>query len=200
MALDRIGKILVIDDDASLHGDFMSVLGASAGESAANSLSELEARMFGSANMPVRQSFDLAFASQGQEGVELARAAHQAGSPFMLAFVDMRMPPGWDGLRTIQELWAADPHVQVVICTAHGDYSWESALHKLDGSERLLVIKKPFDPVEVWQAARMFCAKWKLSRDAESRFANLERTLAECAGLLSSAGLSQPGRARQDRA
>ena len=184
-------KILVIDDEPSLHVDFRRVLGAPDPRGAATEFDSIEASLFGEQAAPSPQCFELAFAHQGADGVELARAAADS-LPFAVAFVDMRMPPGWDGLRTVQELWAVDPRVQVVICTAYADYSWESALRQLNARDRLLIIKKPFDPVEVWQAASMFSAKWSLAREAESRLAALERMLGECSAALSAKTLSQP--------
>ena len=61
----------------------------------------------------------------------MARAALERGQPYAMAFVDMRMPPGWDGLKTIEELWKVDPDVQVVICSAHTDYDWSEVVERL---------------------------------------------------------------------
>ena len=61
----------------------------------------------------------------------------EQGRPFALAFIDMRMPPGWDGLETIEHLWTVDPDVQVVICTAYSDYSWSDMLTRLGRSDQL---------------------------------------------------------------
>jgi CheY-like chemotaxis protein len=185
-------KVLVIDDEPSLHADFLSVLGADDARGATTALDSLEASIFEGRTAPVRHTFDLFFSHQGEEGVNLARVARADGSPFAVAFVDMRMPPGWDGLRTVQELWAVDPQVQVVICTAHADYSWDAALRQLEARDRQLIVKKPVDPVEVWQAASMLSAKWSLAREAESKFAELERTLRECLEALAALTLSQP--------
>ncbi len=77
----------------------------------------------------------------------------------------MRMPPGWDGVQTIQRLWEVDPNVQVVICTAYSDYSWEEISKKLGLTDRLLILKKPFDPVEITQIATSLSEKWSLNAD-----------------------------------
>ena len=82
-----------------------------------------------------------------------SRAAGEARH-YALAFVDMRMPPGWDGLETIERLWAVDPHVQVVICSAHSDYDWTDFVERLGLTDKLLVLKKPFEPIEVLQCAQ----------------------------------------------
>ena len=102
-----------------------------------------------------------------------------AGKPFAMAFVDMRMPPGWDGVETIERLWAVDPLVQVVICTAYADHPWEEVMARLDVRDRLLVVKKPFDVIEVSQLARTLTAKWDLARQSESQIEGLARAVDE---------------------
>jgi diguanylate cyclase (GGDEF)-like protein len=91
----------------------------------------------------------------------------------------MRMPPGWDGLQTIQRLWEADPQLEVVICTAYSDYSWEEILQKLGMTDRLLILKKPFDPAEVSQLAASLSEKWTLKKQAAMKLAEMERMVQE---------------------
>lgn len=170
-------RILLIDDMPGIHSDFRKIL-----EPAQTSaLDAVEAALFGdtSPQSDAPQAFALESAYQGEEGFQKAMAASQAGQPFSLAFVDMRMPPGWDGVQTIQELWKFDPRLQVVICTAYSDTSWESVLGTLKLSDRLLILKKPFDAIEVQQLARMLTDKWRLERLAERERATLEEAVAE---------------------
>ena len=92
--------ILVIDDNVSIHEDFRKILAPPA---ESDSLSQARAALFGEApTLPSKVHYELDFASPGREGFGLAQSAHQAGNPYALAFVDMRMPPGWDGLETIE--------------------------------------------------------------------------------------------------
>lgn len=170
-------RILLIDDMPGIHSDFRKIL-----EPAQTSaLDAVEAALFGDTTPQshAQQAFELESAYQGEEGFQKAMAASQAGQPFSLAFVDMRMPPGWDGVQTIQELWKFDPRLQVVICTAYSDTSWESVLGTLKLSDRLLILKKPFDAIEVQQLARMLTDKWRLERLAERERATLEEAVAE---------------------
>src|SRR2546430_2080575 len=95
--------------------------------------------------------------------------------PYAMAFIDMRMPPGWDGLETIQRLWQIDPHVQVVICSAHSDYDWTEVVARLDHSDKLLVIKKPFEPIEVLQCANALTRKWDNERTLRRQVDHLEQ-------------------------
>ena len=112
---------------------------------------------------------------QGKEGFEKAAAAVAVGKPYHLAFVDMRMPPGWDGVETIQKLWTADPKLHVVICSAYSDYSWEKIISALGTTDRLLILKKPFDELEVRQIATALTAKWLATTQAQVKFAELDQ-------------------------
>ncbi len=171
-------RILLIDDNAAIHGDFRKVLGAEAGDLARNELAVLEADLFGEARKaPTRPNFEIDSAYQGQEGVEMARNAIAEGFPYAMAFIDMRMPPGWDGLQTIEALWAVDPDVQVVICSAHTDYDWSEVVERLQHSDRLLVLRKPAEPIEVLQCATALSRKWYNERLVREQMERLEQVI-----------------------
>lgn len=122
MEATSVKRILVIDDNRAIHADFRKIL-CQSGD--AGAIDQAAAALFGQpqASSPVRQ-YELEFACQGQEGLARVCESLEAGRPFALAFIDMRMPPGWDGLQTIEAIWKKDPDLQVVICTAYSDYSW----------------------------------------------------------------------------
>lgn len=169
-------RILLIDDMPSIHDDFRKILVAAP---VVGDLDEVEAALFGEAAPLPFDSFELDSAYQGCEGVAMVEAAVQAGQPYAMAFVDMRMPPGWDGVETIERLWRVDPQVQIVICTAYSDRSWEEMLARLDVRDRLLIVKKPFDIIEVSQLARTLTAKWALARQAAQQISSLEEAVKE---------------------
>jgi signal transduction histidine kinase len=172
-------RILIVDDNLAIHDDFRKVLGGSS--AAKHGLLEAEAALFGDAApapVPVI-GFEIESAHQGREGLEKVRLARAAGKPFALVFVDMRMPPGWDGIETIVHLWKEDPELQVVICTAYSDYSWNEISARLGVSNNLVVLKKPFDNVEVLQLAHAFTRKWELNREAQLKVGELTRMVAQ---------------------
>ncbi len=171
-------RILVIDDNQAIHGDFIKILGP--GPDAESEFRAAERALLGEPSTPLaRQCFEIDTALQGQIGVELAQGAQRAGRPYALAFVDMRMPPGWDGLETIQRLWAVDPHVQVVICSAHSDYDWTEVVARLDHSDKLLVVKKPFEPIEVLQCANALTRKWQNEQALRRQVEDLEQVVED---------------------
>jgi two-component system, sensor histidine kinase and response regulator len=167
-------RILVIDDNKSIHEDFKKILCRG---SKRDQLAETEAEIFGE---QVRQielpEFTIDSAFQGQEGLRLIEKSLQENRPYAMAFVDVRMPPGWDGVETTAQIWQLYPDLQVVICTAYSDYSWEAMLLRLGYSDRLVILKKPFDPVEVLQLAIAMTEKWRLYQQTKQRLEDLEKT------------------------
>jgi signal transduction histidine kinase len=179
-------RILLIDDLPLIHDDFRKILAVQAAQ---DRLNLLESRLFGVAQREREHGFELDCALQGAQGVAMATAALEAQRPYALAFVDMRMPPGWDGVETITRLWQADSALQVVLCTAYSDYSWDDVLDRLDGHERLLVLKKPFDAIEVRQLASTLVEKWNLMRQAAWKMDTLESAVRSRTEELSRANL-----------
>jgi signal transduction histidine kinase len=114
-------------------------------------------------------------AYQGEEGVALAQRARHEGHDYQMAFVDVRMPPGLDGIETTRKLWEINPDLQVVICTAYSDYSWAQMVEKLGRSDRLVLLKKPFDTLEVVQLANTLTEKWHLLQLTHQKMDELEQ-------------------------
>jgi len=166
-------RILIIDDNQDIHRDFRKVIGGGLDDSGTLAAAEL-ALLGESSPTSVNPTFEVDSALQGQEGVARVQQALDDGRPYAMAFVDMRMPPGWDGLETIERLWAIDPDVQVVICSAHSDYDWSEVVARLNHSDKLLVVKKPFEAIEVIQCANALTRKWQNERIVRRQLESLE--------------------------
>ena len=171
-------RVLVIDDNPDIYKDFQTIL---LEEEDSAELNTLRAEVFGdNAGEPApRSKYELDFASQGKEGNTKVKQALSEDRPYELVFVDMRMPPDWDGLTTIEHIWKTDPNIQVVICTAYSDHSWEEITERLGRSESLLILKKPFDSAEVAQLASALTQKWILARQASMKTGQLEQMVEE---------------------
>jgi two-component system sensor histidine kinase/response regulator len=170
-------RILVVDDNRSIHSDFRKIL---VDEHTTDKARAMEAALFGEptdSRQAVR--FELDSAYQGKEGFEMVQRAVTEGRPYAMAFMDVRMPPGWDGIETTARIWEVDPEMQIVICTAYSDYSWDQMSKKLGQSDKLVILKKPFDNVEALQLATALTEKWHLARQAKSQFDNLEKLVEE---------------------
>ena len=165
-------RILLIDDTPSIHADFRKILMPPPVQT--QEMDAMEATLFGSETAPTRVTVELDSAYGGQEGLGKLKWALDQQRPYALAFVDMRMPEGWDGAQTIEHLWQADPRLQVVVCTAYSDYSWDELLDRLQAHDRVLILKKPFDNVEVQQMANTLLAKWDMTERASLQMNHLE--------------------------
>lgn len=132
-------RVLIVDDNPDIHADYRRVLDDAP---SVDPLAVTEAALFGETAATTRPcvSFELTHAHQGEEGYELA-GRNLDLRPFALAFVDMRMPPGWDGLETIKRLWQLDPRLQIVLCTAYSGYSWKEICDALVPGDRLVILK-----------------------------------------------------------
>jgi signal transduction histidine kinase len=179
---DKRFRVIVIDDNPDIFDIVCDIL---CGENAPHKLDEMETDLLGHNHSPYPAgsssmfNFELVSASQGKEGVERIQRACEEGDPFSLAFVDMRMPPGWDGLETIQHIWEIDPEIQTVICTAYSDYSWEEIVRYLGLTDNLLILKKPFDLAEVSQIAIAMTTKWMLEKQAALKMHDLEEMVKQ---------------------
>jgi len=181
--MSSIRRVLVVDDNPDIHEDFRKIL--TADDTLAGHLAKAEAEAIGTAAPgALLPRFELDCAHQGEEALARVTQAVETGRPYSLAFVDARMPPGWDGIETIGRLWQADPALQIVLCTAFADFSLREIARQLPRRDQLLVLKKPFDSLEVQQLAVALSEKWRLAREAQSNFASLEELVRARTGEL----------------
>jgi diguanylate cyclase (GGDEF)-like protein/PAS domain S-box-containing protein len=170
-------RILIVDDNPAIHEDFKKIL---APPPANDELDAMESSLFGESHpksLPEIYAVDSAF--QGQEALEMVRKSVQDANRYALAFIDMRMPPGWDGMETIEKIWQVDPDIQIVLCTAYSDYSWDVINQRFGSADCLLILKKPYDTIEVCQLASALLKKWHLARHAHLKLNQLKGMVAE---------------------
>ena len=173
---DQELRIIIIDDNPSIHEDFIKVLSLPEQYASFNDLdsqlfnnieSDIEVNLPPLDNNKYMPKFHFETALQGLEGIEKIQQAYSNGIRYALAFVDVRMPPGLDGVETIKRIWKIDPDIQIVVCTAYSDYSWEDTVENLSLNDNYLIIKKPFDKISVRQLACSLTRKWTLSHQAK---------------------------------
>ncbi|ADO73568.1 response regulator [Stigmatella aurantiaca] len=149
-------RILVIDDSESIHKDFQRILCPAPSE-CWDELAQMEATLFGppSDSPEEEDQFEVDSAFQGKEGVAKVKEALASGNPYVLAFLDYRMPPGWNGFETLRHLREVAPSLPVVLCSAYSDYSWEELVRNFaEETPPLMELKKPFKSHELHQLAR----------------------------------------------
>jgi diguanylate cyclase (GGDEF)-like protein len=166
-----------VDDNPSIHDDFRSILQF---DTESEALERARSALFGDASLiQAHEPFQVDCADQGQVALDLVQAANNAGRPYAVAFVDMRMPPGWDGLETIEQLWKVDAGLQVVVCTAYSDQPWGEIRERIGRTDKLLILQKPFNGIEALQLATALCWKWDLANKAVGQLHELSRLVEE---------------------
>lgn len=172
-------RILIIDDNPSIHEDFRKIF--SGRWASQNSCRAKDAAFFGDEAPDAPQDgFQIDSAYQGQEGFDRVVRASEEGDPYALAFIDVRMPPGWDGVETLERILPADPHIHAVICSAYSDYSASQILSRFRTSNRLLMLRKPCDSADILLIARIMCEKWRLSQESDSNLWPANRPSTTC--------------------
>ncbi|MBD3419176.1 MAG: SpoIIE family protein phosphatase [Chitinivibrionales bacterium] len=177
-------RILVVDDNKSIHDDIKNVIGLSRRETD-REINQLADELFGDeagieqAPVSERIEYQIDDAYQGEQAVEMVRRAEEINDPYALIFMDVRMPPGMDGIKAIKEIWSGHPDIEIVICTAYSDYSWNDILNELGTSDKLLFLRKPFDAVALKQTALALTKKWHLALENRHYINNLEDKIKE---------------------
>jgi len=154
-------RILVVDDNQAILKDYLKILAPDSGVVRLNRDETVPSAR--SSSTPKMDQFEVDSAYQGQEALEKVRQAESDGRPYAMAFIDVRMPPGWDGIETAAQIWQVSPDLEIVICTAYSDHPWEEITNKLGRMNQLLILKKPFDNIEVRQLAYALTEKWSLA-------------------------------------
>lgn len=171
-------RILIVDDQQPIHDTFERVFAIKGPQD--DMLADFESRFLDSEQTDQRDAdgmptFQLDHANSGHEAIDLVKTSVASGNQYSIAFVDMRMPPGLDGMETTEILWQIDPDLHVVICTAYSDHVWDDVLKRLGYSDRLLLLKKPFESDEARQLALALSEKSRLSQIQRKKVVDLGR-------------------------
>lgn len=173
-------RILIVDDNVSIHEDFKNILGSiSDFWRKGNELKMLEKDLFGESEQESDTIYEIDDAFQGEEAINMFNMAEKEGNPYTLVFMDVRMPPGIDGIRTSLAIWESNPGVEIVLCTAYSDYSWDEIISTVGQTDHLLFIKKPFDTVTIRQMVVALVRKWQHNNQQKCYTNQLENDLDE---------------------
>jgi diguanylate cyclase (GGDEF)-like protein len=185
-ARGRGHRILVVDDDTNVLDAYRRVFATSA--SMTTQADELAAELFGEDGAPSsparhESAWEVLFCRQGSEAVSLVDQARIDGAPFALAFLDMRMPPGMDGLETARRLRQLDHRLNIVIVTGYSDHQAGEISRSIGAPDKLFYLTKPFDRGEILQLAAALTQRWTLDeaneRELAAHLRDLERLNAE---------------------
>ena len=122
--------------------------------------------------------FDLTLCSQAEEALDAFRTAVEEGKPFAVTFLDLRMPPGPDGIWLAERIRALDPYTEIVMVTGYSDTSNtpDKIASRVPPTDKLLYLQKPFHNLEIQHFAASLSTKWlgeielrKIRNDLEGR-------------------------------
>jgi len=174
-------RILIVDDTPSIHEDFRKILMTT--DQVGQDLDDMADSLFGKTDQdPVYKDiqYQLESAFQGEEALKMIEQAEMEGDGYSLVFMDVRMPPGLDGIKTISRIWEQYPSMEIVICTAYSDYSWVDIIDILGPSDHLLVLKKPFDADEAQQMALAMTRRAGKTNEQNAYINKLTTNLNDC--------------------
>lgn len=155
-------RVLIVDDNIDIHAVIRDALADA--DHSHDELAELAADLLGDVrrlSTTSSVSFDIDSADSGPQALELVEQGRNAGCRYAVAFMDVRMPPGWNGIETSEKILAVDPSIQIVICTAYSDFRWDEIIERLGQGAGIHLLRKPFTPSQVRQIAEVLSTKWR---------------------------------------
>jgi diguanylate cyclase (GGDEF)-like protein len=163
-------RVLIVDDEQPVRESYRKILMNPVESTDRNERLDMRARLFqkGGKAPPVQArpatGFDAIFCDGAEAAVESVREACAHGRPFAVVFLDMRMPPGPDGVWAAERIRALDPDTEIVLSTAFSDVDPREISRRVPPEDKLFYLQKPFHPHEVRQIAVALGLKWSAER------------------------------------
>ncbi|HBC88052.1 MAG TPA: hypothetical protein DCZ94_13970 [Lentisphaeria bacterium] len=174
--MDRNRRILIVDDQQDLREQLAKLLLRSGKKNETLSLvQQMRSKLLGESpdvleeGASEEQSYVVDTAEQGEIALEMVKKSLTKEEPYAVMFLDMRMPPGWDGLKTAKAIRDVDKNIEIVIMTAYADHDQKQIADTVGTPEKLLYIKKPFQAEEIYQLALSLTTKWSLELSEKQR-------------------------------
>lgn len=162
-------RVLIVDDQAEIHSDFQDILSKADSKATSDDLADAFLPVDSGNNTTYIPTFELTHASSGDEAYQIIKAAHEANRPFAVAYIDIRMPPGMDGIETVRRIREFEKNLEIVIMTAYTDKPLHEIITDMELLHKLLYIRKPVATEEIQQITLSLVEKWNVERKAFSR-------------------------------
>ena len=160
-------RVLIVDDQKEIHDDFVEMLTPDLAKASSD---HLAGAFLASKDRTFLPEFELLHATSGEEACEIIKAAKESNRPIAVAYIDIRMPPGIDGIETVRRVRKIDRDLEIVIMTAYTDKSLPEIIHDMELLHKLLYIRKPFAREEIQQITFSLAGKWNVEQElAEKR-------------------------------
>ncbi len=164
-------RVLVVDDQEEIHNDFEEMLVSGSTRRATDDLASAFVAESGKLVLP---QFELSHATSGEEACDMARAGRESNRPFAMAYVDVRMPPGTDGIETVRRMRKFERDIEIVIMTAYSDKTLPEIVDDMELLHKLLYIRKPFSREEIQQITLSLVGKWNIEQELAKHRQELE--------------------------
>ena len=178
-------RVLIVDDQEEIHNDFEEMLASNAAKRATDDLARAFVSETDTAFLP---KFQLFHATSGEEAAEMVRGGKEAGSPFAMAYIDVRMPPGTDGIETVRQIRTFEHDIEIVIMTAYSDKTLPEIVNDMELLHKLLYIRKPFSREEIQQITLALVGKWNIEQELAKNRQHLEVSYQRLEAVLDATG------------
>ena len=164
-------RVLIVDDQEEIHNDFEEMLSSGPTKRATDELADA---FVSQSDKPVLPQFELSHAASGEEACAMVKAAQESNRPFTLAYIDVRMPPGTDGVETVRQIRQFEQDIEIVIMTAYSDKTLPEIVNDMELLHKLLYIRKPFSREEIQQITLSLTGKWNIEQELAKHQRELE--------------------------
>ena len=169
-------RILVVDDDEGVLDSYKNIFGLSRESASDTRIQDLQAQLYGTDSSPANAfPYDITYHQQANDAIQAVRVALNNNQPYAMTFLDVRMPPGPDGVWAAEKIRGLDPLINIVMVTAYSDIDPAEISSRVQPLDKLLYIQKPFHIQEIQQFGAALGAKWL----AERRILNINKELEE---------------------
>ena len=155
-------RVLIVDDQREIHQDFEEMLTPGLTEASTDDLAAAFASESDERCLP---AFELLHTQSGEKAYKVVKTALKANRPIAIAYIDVRMPPGMDGIETTRRIRKIDKNIEIVIMTAYADKSLSEVIHDMALLHKLLYTRKPFAREEIQQMTLSLAEKWNIERE-----------------------------------
>ena len=185
---NRNTRVLIVDDQDEIHIDFQEILSAKNRQTASDDLAEAFLPGSSQSSRTHLPSFELSHASSGTEAYEIVKAATASNRPFAVAYIDIRMPPGIDGVETIRRIRAFEKNLEIVIMTAYTDKPLHEIVTNMELLHKLLYIRKPVAKEEIQQITAALVEKWNVEQQSIQDRQSLDLSYQRLKAVLDATG------------
>ncbi len=158
-------RVLIVDDQGEIHVDFQEMLGSKK-NLLSDSLADAFTPVDSKSAAPYPPSFELSHVSNGDKACQIVKAAKESNRPFAVAYIDIMMPPGIDGIETIRRIREFEPDLEIVIMTAYTDKLMPEIIRNMELRHKLLYVRKPVAREEIQQMTLSLVEKWNIEQES----------------------------------